>query len=69
MNKEPSHNSMDNSYLYEIMTTIREMRDISKEHLIAEKKLVKLLEDKNQISFLYDREDKSEKKQPKLKKQ
>ena len=60
---------MDNSYLYEIMTTIREMRDISKEHLIAEKKLVKLLEDKNQISFLYDREDKSEKKQPKLKKQ
>lgn len=39
--------------------TLRELRDISKENLLANKKLIKLIEDKNQVSFLYDRDDKS----------
>lgn len=46
-----------------MITTLREIRDISKESLITKKKLVKLLEDRNQVSFLYG-EDQSDQKQP-----
>lgn len=45
-------------YFKEMMYTLREIRDISKESLVTNKKLVKLLEDRNQVSFLYDREEK-----------
>lgn len=37
--------------------TLRELKDISQENLVANKKLIKLIEDKNQISFLYDKDE------------
>ena len=50
--------------------TLRELKDISQENLVANKKLIKLIEDKNQISFLYDKdENKSQIKFSKGKKQ
>ena len=52
--------SMEGSCFIEMVSTLREIRDISKESLITKKKLVKLLEDRNQVSFLYDKEDRSD---------
>jgi len=52
--------SMDGSYFIEMVSTLKEIRDISKESLITKKKLVKLLEDRNQASFLYEKEDRSD---------
>lgn len=46
-----------------MMTTLREIRDISREGLITKKKLVKILEERNQISFLYEK-DGSDAKRP-----
>jgi hypothetical protein len=34
---------MENNYLYEMVVTLKEMKEISKESLIYKKKLVKLL--------------------------
>lgn len=39
----------------EMVATLREIRDISKESLVTKKILVKLLEDRSQISFLYEK--------------
>jgi len=36
-----------------MLTTLMEIRDLTKENLIQHKKLIKMLEDKQQISFLY----------------
>lgn len=49
--------NLEPNYFYEMVMTLRELRDLSKENLIANKKLIKLIEEKNQISFLYDRDD------------
>jgi len=49
--------NIEPNYFYEMVMTLRELRDISKENLMANKKLIKLIEDKNQISFLYDRDE------------
>jgi hypothetical protein len=49
--------NIEPNYFYEMVMTLRELRDLNKENLIANKKLVKLIENKNQISFLYDRDD------------
>ena len=40
-----------------MVMTLRELRDISKDNLVANKKLIKLIENKNQISFLYDKDE------------
>jgi len=49
--------NIEPNYFYEMVMTLRELRDLSKENLMANKKLIKLIEDKNQISFLYDRDE------------
>lgn len=59
---------MDSSCLYEMISTLREIRDISKESLITKKKLVKLIEDKSQVSYLYEKVDRSDIKHNKTKK-
>lgn len=54
-----------------MMATLREIRDISKEGLSTKKKLLRLLEEKSQISFLYDKDTSEIKQRPRksLKKQ
>ena len=47
------------------LNTLKEIRDISKEKLNNEKKLIKLLEERSQVSFLYENEDISQKKSQK----
>lgn len=59
---------MDGSCLYEMVTTLRQIRDLTKESLITKQKLVKLIENQNQVSFLYEKEDHEDNKQNKRKK-
>ena len=52
-NQENDHLSGNGSLIVE---TLLEIRDLTKENLLQHKKLIKLLEDKQQISFLYGEE-------------
>lgn len=53
--KQPFFEKSSEKYLYEMVTTLREIKEMTKENLITKKKLVRLLEEKSQISYLYDK--------------
>lgn len=52
-----------------ILQTLIEIRDNQKQQLVIQKKMLKYAEEKGQISFLYDKEEKSDLKFYRNKKQ